>query len=44
MRFESGKGLKKKRKKENVFCKLENLFIFLLFFIIHFPLHFKNDF
>ncbi len=33
MRFESRKGPKwKKRKKKNMFCKLENLFLFLLFF------------
>ncbi len=29
MRFESKRGPK---EKKNVFCKLENLFIFLLFF------------
>ncbi len=44
MRFESKRGPKKKKKKENVFCKLESLFIVLLFFITHFPLHFKDDF
>jgi len=31
MRFESRKGPKKKKKK-NLFYKLENLFFFLLFF------------
>jgi hypothetical protein len=44
MRFESRKGLKRKKKEKIVFCKLESLFLFLLFFIIPFPLHLKDDF
>ncbi len=33
MRFKSGtRGLKRKRNKENVFCKLQSLFIFLFCF------------
>ncbi len=43
MRFESKRGLKKKKNK-NVYCKLEILFFFLLFFHYSFPLHFENDF
>jgi len=34
-----------KEEKENMFCKLENLFFFLLFFFINpFPLHFQEEF
>jgi hypothetical protein len=32
MRFESRRGPKRKKKEKNMFCKLENLFFFLLFF------------
>jgi hypothetical protein len=30
--FESRKGSKRRNKKNNAFCKLKNLFFFLLFF------------
>jgi hypothetical protein len=43
MMFESKRGPKKKNKEKNVFCKLESLFFFLLFFHYSFPLHFKDD-
>jgi hypothetical protein len=31
-RFESKKGLNRRKKRKNVFCKLKSLFLFLLFF------------
>jgi hypothetical protein len=43
MKFKSRRRLKKKKKKKNVFCKLENLFLLLLFHY-SFPLHLKDDF
>ncbi len=43
MRFENKRAPKKKKKK-NVFYKLESLFLFLFFFITYFPLHFKDYF
>jgi hypothetical protein len=40
MRFESRRGSKKEKKqKKNMFCKLESLFFFLLFF--HYSFSFK---
>jgi hypothetical protein len=42
MRFESKRGLKRKRKK--TFCKLESFFFSCYFSITPFPLHFKDDF
>jgi hypothetical protein len=35
---------REEKKKKNLFCELESLFFFLLFFIIPFHLHFKDDF
>jgi len=45
MKFETRRGPKKKKRGKNVFCKLESLFLFLLFF--HYSFSFalsKNDF
>jgi hypothetical protein len=45
MRFEYKRGPKRRGgEKKNTFDKLKNLIFFLLFFIIPFPLHFKDDF
>ncbi len=43
MKFESRRGLKKKKKK-NVFVSWKVYFFSCYFFITPFPLHFKNDF
>jgi len=43
MKFKNKRGPKQKKKKQNVFCKLEILFL-LLFFHYSFLLHLKDDF
>jgi len=43
MRFTSKRGLKMKKMKKNVFCKLESLLLFLLFFHYSFSFDFKNN-
>jgi hypothetical protein len=42
-RFESRRGPKKKKKK-NLFVSWKAYFSSCYFFIVHFPLHFKDDF
>ncbi len=44
MKFESGRGSKKTIKMKTSFESWKIYFSFYLFFITHFPLHFKYDF
>jgi hypothetical protein len=39
MKFESNRGPKREKMEKNVFCKLESLFLFLLF--LHYSFSFK---
>ncbi len=42
MKFESRRGLKRRKKKKKGFCKLESLFFFLLFFHYSFSFSFQR--